>query len=475
LAQRTSVSGGYRLIDNNTALASVSLFAGGGIGDLGIRYGCGIPVVAACELDPKRAGLIRHNHPGTKVFEGDIVAVGSKLVDYVSRELDGRRPWLVTVSPPCQGMSTNGQGRLAAARRKGTRPQKDARNELITPGLDVICQLRPSWVVIENVPGMFRTSIQNENDELECIPELIQRRLHALGYLVTLVTLEFADFGVPQRRERLIIIACRIPEVIARVAVAETPAERLVPFHPHADKEPAISLREAIGHLPALDSLKRQVDPKDPLHAVPAWREDQYFWMASTREGESAFDNRLCVKCGHIHQSNDFAVCETCDAPLPVPQTVVRTWQCHECLAENSAGRDRCHVCTVERDPERPLIETRRRNRGFQTSYKRLRWDRPAGTVTKNSGVVSSDRKGHPDQHRVLSIRELMIVSAVHSHPGTEYPWDNRYHFICESADGIPTNDALDAKLAREVLGECVPPLMMARIVKRLFELDVRI
>ena len=51
---------------------SGSLFSGAGIGDVGIEWGLGIPVLAACELIPSRAELIRRNFPNTKVFQGDI-------------------------------------------------------------------------------------------------------------------------------------------------------------------------------------------------------------------------------------------------------------------------------------------------------------------------------------------------------------------------------------------------------------------
>ena len=47
-----------------------SIFSGGGLGDVGTEWGSGVPVLAACELLPSRAALIRKNFPQTHVFEG---------------------------------------------------------------------------------------------------------------------------------------------------------------------------------------------------------------------------------------------------------------------------------------------------------------------------------------------------------------------------------------------------------------------
>ncbi|MBT7743187.1 MAG: DNA cytosine methyltransferase, partial [Opitutae bacterium] len=65
-------SNGFRVLGDDVALASASLFSGGGIGDVGIEWGLGVPVIAACELVPSRAELIRRNFPDTQVLEGDI-------------------------------------------------------------------------------------------------------------------------------------------------------------------------------------------------------------------------------------------------------------------------------------------------------------------------------------------------------------------------------------------------------------------
>jgi site-specific DNA-cytosine methylase len=99
--------------------ASVSLFSSAGIGDLGIEYGCDIPVVLSAELNEKRADLISNNYPEGIVIRGDIVKTKAIIISSTKKILAKKRPLLVTLSPPFQGMSTNGAGKISAQVKKG--------------------------------------------------------------------------------------------------------------------------------------------------------------------------------------------------------------------------------------------------------------------------------------------------------------------------------------------------------------------
>jgi len=195
--------------DDEISFVSGSLFSGGGVGDAGIEWGAKVPVLAACELVPSRAALIRNNFPDTKVFEGDIWKLEQSYVRYFKSKLEGKRPWLLTLSPPCQGMSSNGAGRISAAIRRGNRPQEDERNRLILPGINVLEKLQPDWFILENVRRMENTVIRNEKNEPENILRCLARRLHPLGYSIRANVLDFRAYGVPHHRSRLITIGCR--------------------------------------------------------------------------------------------------------------------------------------------------------------------------------------------------------------------------------------------------------------------------
>ena len=65
-------------------------------------------------------------------------------MDEVRRRIrPNRRPWLLIMSPPCQGMSSNGKGRIGVGVERGTRPEVDPRNRLLLPALDIVEALQP--------------------------------------------------------------------------------------------------------------------------------------------------------------------------------------------------------------------------------------------------------------------------------------------------------------------------------------------
>jgi DNA (cytosine-5)-methyltransferase 1 len=96
-------------------------------------------------------------------------------------------------------------------------------------------------------------------------------------------------------------------------------------------------------------------------------------------------------------------------------------------------------------------------------------WDKPGGTLTMNSGVISSDLKGHPVQNRVLSIREIILLSTLQNPR-----WKKAYSFEGIDYGRMKEEEVFSKKLIREVIGESIPPLAMFRIVERLTDMDGR-
>ena len=98
-----------------------------------------------------------------------------------------------------------------------------------------------------------------------------------------------------------------------------------------------------------------------------------------------------------------------------------------------------------------------------------MKSDSPASTLTMNSGVISSDMKGHPEQNRVLSLREIMLLSTL-DHPN----WNKRYVFEGINYGRMKEGETFSKKLVREVIGESIPPLAMMRMIGHFLELDNR-
>ena len=420
-----------------------SLFSGGGIGDVGIEWGNAIPVLAASEVIPSRAALIRKNFPQTKVFEGDIRKTKLEYINFFQEKLGKTSPWLLTLSPPCQGMSSNGAGRISSQIKLGKRSKDDERNRLILPGIEILENLKPKWFILENVRRMENTVIRNEKNIPENILNCIKRRLGPLGYTIFANILDFRDYGVPHHRERLITVGCRIPGVTSRYPLdADIFSKVLSPFHPpptHGKDGVLswVSLKDTISHLTLLDAKTKTEDDKDEFHCIPRWNYNQYFWMSHTPEGKSAFDNMYCVKCKKKAKDALAVFCQ-CGAKLARPQ-----------IQEGNKVR---------------LVK------GFKSSYRRMKWDKPGGTLTMNSGVISSDVKGHPDQNRVLSLREILILSTL------DYPaWPQKYSFEGIEYGRKSIDKSFSSKLVREVIGESIPPLAMEKMVKHLLSLETNL
>jgi site-specific DNA-cytosine methylase len=106
---------------------------------------------------------------------------------------------------------------------------------------------------------------------------------------------DFLDYGVPHRRERLITIGCRLG------TAADTS------YHPEPTHGPKQALPDyvSLGHVLAKAELppiqaerkRKQSARKLEYHEVPVWNNKHMEWMKPVKEGASAFENHLCPKC----------------------------------------------------------------------------------------------------------------------------------------------------------------------------------
>jgi DNA (cytosine-5)-methyltransferase 1 len=165
-------------------LKVIDLFAGAGGLSLGLLE-AGLEVLAAVECDSAAAATYRSLHPGAIVLEEDI---RSADLSQFKGEVD-----IVAGGPPCQPFSTGGLRRGADDPRNG-----------LPAMLTAIELLRPRAVLLENVPGLAGPGGRDE------LAQLLQR-LQSLGYEHEHLVLDAADYGVPQRRRRLVVCATRDP------------------------------------------------------------------------------------------------------------------------------------------------------------------------------------------------------------------------------------------------------------------------
>jgi DNA (cytosine-5)-methyltransferase 1 len=138
-------------------------------------------------MDPLAAETYRLNHPSTRLYVDDIRNIDAErfAVEVSDRNVD-----LLAACPPCQGFST-----IRTLRR--TIAVSDERNELVLDVLRFIKTLRPRAVLFENVPGLAKDSrFRRFTIDLE-----------KQGYFVRYRIVDAADYGMPQRRRRLVLMA----------------------------------------------------------------------------------------------------------------------------------------------------------------------------------------------------------------------------------------------------------------------------
>lgn len=425
-------------------LTAVSLFSSAGIGDLALRE-AGAQVLVANELLEDRAALFTSNFPDCEMLVGDIRELKSAVIAATLRCLSGRNLDILFATPPCQGMSKNGRGKLLNLARSGARPKLDPRNQLAIEVVDIAVALKPKLIIFENVSEMQDTIIE-VNGQLVNIFDAIADGLGP-EYKGEAKAIEFADYGVPQRRKRLITIFSRIPAIMQSI---EENKGAWLPVATHAQKPlfsklPWVTVMDAIGHLEELDAATKptSADPSLPLHRVPTLDSEKYFWVSNTPPGRGAFDNQCVnIECRNADNVTHGSVykkginqakkdtpiyCSACGSLLPRPWVV-------------EGGKYR-------------LMS------GFTSAYKRMRGDLPASALTRNLSYACSDQKLHPTQHRVLSLHEALIL---HTMDKFQYRWVR--------ADGKKLSD----KTIREVIGESIPPAGLQPIFDHVFAIAER-
>ncbi|MDD3274061.1 MAG: DNA cytosine methyltransferase [Bacteroidales bacterium] len=237
---------------SDSTLTFVDVFSGaGGITKgfelAGLRGVCGLDWFKEAGLTYKR----NFNHP---LVEGDIRSSSTKSEFYntIERELKGSKLNIVAGGFPCQGFSM-----------AGNRIEDDPRNSLYKELLEIVEHLQPEFVVCENVVGL--RSMLGGRVEAKILEDFAEA-----GYSMNVTVLRAADYGVPQKRDRVIFIGNRIDKPN---------------YHPEPFLTPDKykTTGEAIGDLMTLE------DNPEFNHIKTRHRPDMVEKMLSLKEGDSLY------------------------------------------------------------------------------------------------------------------------------------------------------------------------------------------
>jgi DNA (cytosine-5)-methyltransferase 1 len=240
----------------------IDLFAGAGGMSLGFEQ-AGFDVVAAVEVDPIHCSVHEFNFPETKVVPRSVVGLSAHDIRQLSGI--GNRPVdCVFGGPPCQGFSLIGQRAL-----------EDPRNSLVLEFVRLVAELDARTFVFENVKGL--TVGQHKSFLAELVAAFDEA-----GYAVRLPwrVLNAAHFGVPQYRERLILMGAkkgmRLPEYPGAITVPADIRQGVVGL------VPGPTCKDALGDLPDADKFGTLID-SDAVRTTAFGRPSEY--ARDLREG----------------------------------------------------------------------------------------------------------------------------------------------------------------------------------------------
>lgn len=179
-------------------LIGADLFSGAGGLSLGLDQ-AGIQTVFAVDHDKEAIETFRHHFPGLAV---DWDLGDPAVVEDVGRLLKRLRIDVLAGGPPCQPFSKAGRSGIRHYVRTGVRDAHDRRRDLWQSYMEIVRLARPRAVIMENVPDMAL-------DREMFILRSIVLELEGLGYGVEERVVDTWRYGVPQFRQRLILVALR--------------------------------------------------------------------------------------------------------------------------------------------------------------------------------------------------------------------------------------------------------------------------
>ncbi len=179
-------------MQNKEKLNVLDTFAGAGGFSLGFSLTGKYDIIGAIEADLWASETFSFNHPETDVINNDIRKVSdAEILAKFKGKVD-----VLLGGPPCQGFSI-------ANKKAGD--AKDPRNSLFIEFLRVARLLLPEVVIMENVPNLVKAKTISGSYVLNIIKE----ELKALGYHVEHSIISATDYGVPQIRKRLLVVASK--------------------------------------------------------------------------------------------------------------------------------------------------------------------------------------------------------------------------------------------------------------------------
>lgn len=236
------------IVDKTDCKKSIDLFCGAGGMTAGFKA-AGVQSILSNDIEESACITLKINSPEIDVFCGDITEHSTK--DHIVEEALSQGADIICGGPPCQGFSM-----------AGFRLTDDPRNQLFKEFIDVVTRVKPKIIVFENVEGIL--SFQG-GKVYKAILELFSE----VGYSAEGRTLMTNNYGVPQKRKRVIIICTRNdlnvkPNDLFPIPITEEPSEQITARDTIEDLE-NVECGDKVYYLETEDSdivklFKRKID-----------------------------------------------------------------------------------------------------------------------------------------------------------------------------------------------------------------------
>jgi DNA (cytosine-5)-methyltransferase 1 len=326
----------------------LDLFCGVGGFSFGFEMHEAFQVVAGLDLLSDRLQTFSSNHAAANAYGQDIRTISTYVLDN-----ENPRPFVIVGGSPCQGFSSIRPFRNVE--------RNDPRNNLVEEFCRIVHELQPEWIIFENVVGLLT---HNKGQTLQAIVGAFEE----LGYRTSYKVINAAYYGLPQCRERLIIIGNRRGKPFKWIQPTHWCEHRSMAGQQEfvlkplgglfaQELQPAVTINEAIHDLPPVKAGERATTYQNDIEPT------QY---------EIFIRNE--APCLTMHEATTHS---------PRMLEIIR-----------QAGRN------IYALPPGTVTS------GFSSCYSRLNGDEPSVTLTVNFVSPASNRCIHPKQHRALTPRE---------------------------------------------------------------------
>ena len=241
-------------------MKSLDLFAGAGGMTLGFKE-AGIVSVGAIEIDRFAAETFAYNFPEIPLYNRDIYSFSDEEILEKFKGVD-----IVCGGPPCQGFSVAGPSQYGII---------DKRNSLIMEFFRFIKVLKPKYCILENVKGILNGKMNEKQKALNTYRDELQK----IGYYTKVYVLQAADFGVPQYRERVVVIGALDESKIPNEIVGD-----------YAGEENWVKVKEVFGDLPDINAGEGTNDLAE-YKTAPMSEYQRYI-----RNGSTGVTNHVAMK-----------------------------------------------------------------------------------------------------------------------------------------------------------------------------------